>query len=246
MLLAAVHLCLEPEFLQARLDRFRELSHRVAPVAARALERLLEHPETRRVQVAKAQVLELVVDGIEAEAVGDRRVDVERLARDPLLLLRVHGFQRAHVVQAVGQLDEDDAHVAGHREEHLPEVLRLRVLEGRELDALDLRHTVDQVRHGLAEALGDLGLRGVRVLHHVVKQRRHERLRVEVPLREDLRHRERVRDVGLAALAELPGMRGAGRLVGPLDLRDVLGLEVAQGRRKARRRRVPASPSRSP
>ena len=123
----------------------------------------------------------------------------------------MHGLERAHVVQAVGQLDEDDAHVARHREQHLAEVLRLRVLQRGELDAVDLGDAVDQVGHGLAEVLGDLALGGRRVLHHVVEQCRHQRLRVEVPLREDLRHRERVGDVGLAALAVLPGVRGPGR-----------------------------------
>ena len=88
VLLAALHLRLDLELLQARLDRLAQLAHRVAPVAARALERLLEHPEARRVQVAEAQVLELVIDGVEAQPVGDRRVDLERLAGDALLLLR--------------------------------------------------------------------------------------------------------------------------------------------------------------
>ena len=71
-----------------------------------------------------------------------------------------------------------------------------------------------------------------RVLHHVVQQRRHERLRIEVPFGEDLRHRERVGDVRLAAVAVLPGVRRARHPVGLLDLLDVLGLEVAQDRRQ--------------
>jgi len=54
VLLAPVHLRVDPELLQPRLDRVRELAHGVAPVAARAPERLLQHAEARRVQVARS------------------------------------------------------------------------------------------------------------------------------------------------------------------------------------------------
>ena len=39
-------------------------------------------------QIAEAEILELRLDPADAEAVGDRRVDVERLLRDHLLLVR--------------------------------------------------------------------------------------------------------------------------------------------------------------
>jgi hypothetical protein len=50
-----------------------------------------------------------------------------------------------------------------------------------------------------------------------VQQRRGQRLRIEVPLREDVRDGERVRDVGLAGLAELPFVRGFAEVVGRLS-----------------------------
>ena len=46
-----------------------------------------QHPVALRVERLEAEVLELELQGVEAEAFGDRRVDVERLARDPALLL---------------------------------------------------------------------------------------------------------------------------------------------------------------
>ena len=36
-----------------------------------------------------------------------------------------HELQRAHVVQPIGELDDDDAPVVGHRYEHRAQVLRL-------------------------------------------------------------------------------------------------------------------------
>jgi len=54
-----------------------------------------------------------------------------------------------------------------------------------------------------------------------VQERRHHRLRVELPVGDDLRDRDRVRDVGQAAFAELPLVRGAAELVGLFDPADV-------------------------
>ena len=68
------------------------------------------------------------------EPLRQRRVDLHRLAGDALLLLDRQGVQRAHVVEPVGELDEDDPDVLGHRQQHLSDVLGLLlfVAEGRE------------------------------------------------------------------------------------------------------------------
>ena len=79
---------------------------------------------------------------------------------------------------------------------------------------------------GLPNDLLDLGLGDGGVLHHVVQQRGGEPLRVEPPLRQDARDRERVRDVRLARLAELPAVRGLGELERALDERDVRRRQV--------------------
>ena len=62
------------------------------------------------------------------EPVRERRVDLERLLRLLHLLLLAEVLDRAHVVEAVGELDEDDSHVLRHRDDHLPVVLRLGLL----------------------------------------------------------------------------------------------------------------------
>ena len=56
------------------------------------------------------------------------RIDLQGLARDPELLLRRQRGDRPHVVEPVGELDEDDADVVRHRQEHLPDVLGLLLL----------------------------------------------------------------------------------------------------------------------
>ena len=161
------------------------------------------------------------------EPVGDRRVDLERLARDAAALASGDRIQRAHVVQAVGELDQDDAHVARHREQHLAEIFGLGFLVGLELDAVEFRHAVDQLRDRLAELAADFGLGDRRVFDHVVQQRRGERLRIEMPLREDVGDRQRMRYVGIAGLAELARVRGFAELVSGFEPRYVLRLEIA-------------------
>ena len=87
---------------------------------------------------------------------GDGRVDVPRFLRDadPPVFRQV--MQRAHVVQAVGELDQDDADVVDHRQQHLAEALRLPLLARCELQPGQLRHAFDDVRHLLAEQLAHL------------------------------------------------------------------------------------------
>jgi len=52
-------------------------------------------------------------------------------------------------VKPVGELDQDDAHVARHGEQHLAEVLGLRVLGALELDAVELGDAVHELGDGL-------------------------------------------------------------------------------------------------
>jgi hypothetical protein len=56
--------------------------------AAGALHGLVQRRVAPRVQVLEAQVLQLAVGLVQAQPVRDRRVDVQRLARDALALAR--------------------------------------------------------------------------------------------------------------------------------------------------------------
>ena len=159
-----------------------------------------------RVQRREGEVLELPLDRVDAQAVGQRRVDLERLARLLHLLLLGHRVDRAHVVQPVGELDQDDPHVGGHRHHHLAVVLGLRLVAGLEGDARQLGHAVDHARDLLAEALAHLLDRGGGVLDGVVQQRRAQRLGVQAHARADARDADRVHDEVLAGLAPLCGV----------------------------------------
>ncbi len=105
-----------------------------------------------RVQGGERQVLQLPLDVLDAEPVGQRGVDVEGLLGGALLLPVRHGGDGPHVVQPVGQLDEQDPPVLGHGDEHLAHGRGLLGLLGVEPEPLELGDAVDDGGHHRAEA----------------------------------------------------------------------------------------------
>jgi hypothetical protein len=130
-------------------DRGLDLLHRLAVEAARAPHRLLQHREAQRVHRREPELLQLPAHPVHAQALRDRGVDLQRLARDAPALVRAHHPEGAHVVQPVGQLDQDHPDVLGDREHHLAEVLGLGLGLGLELQVRQLGDAIHQV--------GDLG-----------------------------------------------------------------------------------------
>ena len=118
------------------------------------------------------------------------------------------------MVQPVGDLDEDDPDVLGHGHEHLPQVFHLLVLVAGELHPGQLGDPLHDVRHVRAELPGDVLVGERRVLDAVVEQSGRHRVHVQLQVRHDAGHRQRVGDVGGAVLAELPHMGLVGEVEG--------------------------------
>ena len=76
-------------------------------------------------QIFERKVIQFHLDLGYSEPGCDRRIDVERLLRDADLLLGRHVAQRAHIVEAVCELDQNDTDILGHCKEHLAKVSRL-------------------------------------------------------------------------------------------------------------------------
>src|SRR5450756_495884 len=138
------------------------------------------------------------------------RVDLERLLGLLDLLLLAEIAERVHVVQTVAELDEDDADVGRHRDDHLAVVLGLLLLLGGEVHLGELGDPVDQHGDLFAELVLDPGGRRARVFDDVVQQRRGHGDRVELELGGVEGGADGVVDVGLAALAALPAVADAG------------------------------------
>ena len=96
----------------------------------------------------EGQVLQLAVNLVQAQTVGDGRVDFQRFRGDATPLAARHVGHGAHVVGTVGQLDEDDPHIAGHGQQHLAKRLGLVFFAGVEFELVQFGQAIDQLGHG--------------------------------------------------------------------------------------------------
>ncbi len=165
-----------------------------------------------RVQRLEGEVLELPLERVDPEPVSEGRIDLERLLRLLHLLLLAEVLDRPHVVEPVGELDEDDPNVLGHRDDHLAVVLRLGLLAARELDPGQLGDALYELRDLRAELRPHLVELGVRVLDDVVQERRRDRLLVEVELGADPPDAVGMMDEVLSRAALLAAVAALGRL----------------------------------
>ena len=187
-LLLAVHLAVDGEdgffaCLDAGLEAgggkgifhvLLHLLHQMATPAARVADGLGECFVAPGVQVLEGEVFQFAVGAVQAQAVGDGCVDFQRFGGDAALRVGLHVRHGAHVVRAVGQLDQDDAHVVGHGQQHLAEGFGLVLLPAAELQLVQLGEAVDQFGHGGAEFFRQLCLGDAAILHGVVQQRGHQ------------------------------------------------------------------------
>ena len=151
-----------------------------------------------RLEGAERRLLELVLDLAHPQPVGDGGVDVERLLGDAAAPLLGQVVDRPHVVLAIGELDEDDADVVDHRQQHLAEVLGLAGLARGERDRPDLGDALDDVGDFRPEQLLDPADGGEGVLDHVVEQAGGDGHDVQPHVGQQAGHFEGVDEVGLA------------------------------------------------
>ena len=138
-------------------------------------------------------------------------------------------------MQAIRQLDEDDADVFRHRQGHFLKVLGLAELHRVKLHVGQFADPIDQFRHLLAELGTNVFLVDARVLDHIVQQRGHQALRVHTHASENAGHRQRMSDVGLSTAPCLAVVSLLGVIVcAPHQLRlvqrQVIGDQLLKGR----------------
>ena len=180
------------------------------------------------VQVFQRQVLQLPLDALHAQTVGDGRVDLHGLQGLLLLLGRGLVLHGPHVVEPVGDLDEDDPDVLAHGKEHLPQVLHLLVFLGGVLDTGQLADALHQVGDGGRKELRHILMGGGCILNDVVEQGGLDGLTVQLQfLRHDLGHGQGMDDIRLAALALLALVALVGIVKGGAYLVKVSGRVVA-------------------
>jgi len=78
-----------------------------------------------RRKVPKRQIFQLHFHPVDAQTIGQRRIDVHGFPRDVNLPLCRLVLQGSHIVDAVGQTNHQDADVGRHGQNHLPEIFSL-------------------------------------------------------------------------------------------------------------------------
>ena len=179
------------------------------------------------IELVERQVLELLPHLMHAHAARERSVDVEGfLGAAPARLWR-HVGQGAHVVQAVGELDQQHPDIIGDRQQELAQVLGLLRLLGDEVEPLELGEAFHQRADVLPEHLVDLGPGGGGILDGVVQERSSDGGVVELQIGQDRRDFQRMREVGIAGRTLLLAVRLHGVDVGAVEQRFAGGGIVA-------------------
>ena len=225
---AAIHGGLDALLPEPRHDPVVDGGHEPVVLRRLLVQRLGDLPVAHRVEIFQTEVLQLPLHLLHAQPVGDGRVNLHGLEGFLLLLLRRLVLHGAHVVEPVGDFDEDDADVLAHGHQHLPQVLHLLLLLGGVVDAGQLADALHQIGDGGGKQLGQLLVGGLGILNGVVQQRRHNGFAVQMQLlRHDLSHRQRVGHKGRAVLAQLRAVQVPGKLIGLPDLLEVSGGVIA-------------------
>ena len=194
----------------------------VGALAAEEVQAGLDGVEGLGLELGEGEALQLGLDGVHADAFGERGIDLHGLAGDALAALGLLDVvQGPHVVQAVGEFDEQDADVLAHGQDELAEVLGLLGAVGLEFEPGQLGDAVDEAADGGAEDLVELGAGDAGVFDDVVEQGGDDAGGVEPVAGEDVGDGEGVGYVGFAVVAGLGAVGLRREDVGGVDLVDV-------------------------
>src|SRR6266550_1611049 len=204
-------------FLQVLFQRLLELRDGFLAVSPSRRNLLGERLVLALLEMLERQILQLPADPRHSEAVRERRVQIASLGRYALLSIRRKELQRPDIVQAVGELDEDDAGILGNREQQLAVILDLPFLRRVEGQVTDLGQAIDDFGDLLAELGLDVvnGNRGV--LDNIVNQPAGDGGRIQLQIDEDLGDFDAMRDVPVSRQPLLALVGALAKPVGALQ-----------------------------
>ena len=148
---------------------------------------------------------------------------LQRKKRFRLEIAEGQVLQRAHVVQAVGQLDQHDAHVCHHRQKHLAHVFGLARFRRLDVQTADFRNALDQMRYFRTKTFFNARNWILRVFYGVVENRRGQRDGIQSHIGQDVRNFQQMREIRLTGTAELVVMPLRSNLIRAADDPRVLG-----------------------
>ena len=197
----AHHLVGDAGFVEALLDGHRERVDEARAHGFGLPQTRADLPVILWFLILQAEIFEFRFDVVQAQTMRKRRIHVQRLRGDFLLLVGTHVLECAHIVQAVRKLDQDHPHVVTQRQQHLAEILGLGARPGLEHPA-HFRQPIDN-RPFLGPKIPLYILQcHIGILHRVVQEGAHDARRPQPHLLgHDPGHSNGVVDVRFPALA---------------------------------------------
>src|ERR671920_1660904 len=169
------------------------------------------------VKGGEGEVLEFPLYRVDPQPVGEGGVYLQGLRSFSQLGLALEVGEGPHVVQPVGELDDDHTHVAAHGHDHLPQRLGLGLLEVARGEPLQFGDPVDYLGDLVSEPAGQLFFGCTCILENIVQECGGDGRRVEAQLGEHVGRSLRMVDEWFAALTGLAPVRRVGRVVGVGD-----------------------------
>ena len=149
---------------------------------------------------------------VQTDAVGDLSINFKGFFGDAAALVRTHRAKGAHIVQSVGQFDDDDAHVFSHGEDQFAETFRLMLGMIFKFEFFQFGEAVYHFGNGIAEFRRHFDFGYARVFQYIVHNACAKALNIHVPNRKLRGNGKGMGDVGFAALTGLSvmGMKSVG------------------------------------
>jgi hypothetical protein len=120
---ASHHIGAHAALPQPLLEGVDELQHFLLAFGAGLGDLLADVAVLLGIEVLEGEVVQLRLDLVDAQSVGEWGVDLQRLGGDLHLLFGRHRVERLHIVQAVGEFDDHHAQVFGDRHQQFAQVV---------------------------------------------------------------------------------------------------------------------------
>ena len=103
--------------------------------------------EFHLIKVTEGHVFQFPFDTTNTQTVGQRSIDFHSFARNALLLILTKMLKGTHIVQTIGQFNQDDTDILRHGHKHLTVVFSQLLLVGLVLNLTKLSNTVHDISY---------------------------------------------------------------------------------------------------
>ena len=168
---------MQAHFFQFLIDRNCEMFEKFITAFLGGLQFLFDKIIFLRMLIFKTQVLQFRFDGEKTQAMSQRCIKVQCLSGNLELLGRKHRTQGSHIVQTVGDFDQDYTDIVTHGKQQLTEVFRLRRSLFPENTTGYLSQPIYNLGNLRTKHITDILYGIFRIFHYIVEQSRTNRSR---------------------------------------------------------------------